>query len=334
MVAVSKYDLFLQDKWTANDLRGLSRYDLLVMGEGVSERSQVIFRNLHFGKRAKLVAGNQTLELDSGGDDWNVAVPPEDLLDYHGCADLLFRGVNVSRSRIAIDITAISRPMIMFLTEYLRRKGAEQLDFFYVEPSRYIRGEKTLFGSPGAVRDVPGFSGINNGGFGNVVLIVAAGYESELVRKVAQEYERSHKIVILGLPSTQPDFFQESIIRICDSEDLLSEATLRDVKFSPAHDPFFTARLLSDLVGRQIAQSSDADIYLAPLSTKPAALGFALYWIGEVMGNDDKSGLVGSPRLPVNIIFPFGETYRARESVGVGAIWQYMVNFKILRSPS
>lgn len=54
--------------------------------------------------------------------------------------------------------------------------------------------------------------------------------------------------------------------------------------------------------------------YLAPLSSKPQALGLALYYIWE-------NGL----EKPMSIIYPFCERYIGDTATGIARVWRYEV---------
>ena len=56
-----------------------------------------------------------------------------------------------------------------------------------------------------------------------------------------------------------------------------------------------------------------SNLYLAPLATKPQALGFALFYIKELEG------------MPASIILPINKSYARETGSGVGNVWRYKI---------
>ena len=62
-----------------------------------------------------------------------------------------------------------------------------------------------------------------------------------------------------------------------------------------------------------VLDSSD----LSPLATKPQALGFALFYLQELLDQ------------PASVLFPFSRRYERETSNGVGRVWSYEICFSL-----
>lgn len=228
--------------------------------------------------------------------------------------------------RICVDITGFMRPQLIFLARFLAESGVGKVEMIYSEPERYPQKEHTRFsdGQVMEVRQVAGYEGNHSADDSNDVMIIGAGYDHRLISHVAENKGHARKLQILGLPSLRPDMYQENVLKA----DLASEETgtmgmerhrTSANYFVPANDPFVTAQVLSDIVREpSVAIPNPTNLYLSPLSTKPQALGFALFYLSE------------RRETSTSIIFPFCKTYSRETSVGLSRIWKYVVEFDAL----
>ncbi|UDU21088.1 hypothetical protein [Sinorhizobium meliloti] len=216
-------------------------------------------------------------------------------------------------AKVCIDVTGFMRPHMLFLIRYLFQKGIKKFDVIYTEPGQYSERDSTKFSSDDVdlVRQVAGYEGVNNHIEENDVLIVNAGYEDRRIAEVADEKEKARKIVIYGLPSLKADMYQQSVLRTRGAYDALGEAHRK--AYAPANDPFATATVLSKVIEEENQRQPVSNLFLAPLATKPQALGFGLYYLTEGIGK------------AVSIIYPFSATYQPDASAGMGRIWKYSV---------
>jgi hypothetical protein len=209
-------------------------------------------------------------------------------------------GVDPKTVSICVDITGFMRPHMLYLVQhYLSAMGAKTVDVIYAEPGHYKRLDDTHFASDRVhtVRQVAGYEGITVNKTRDDLLIINAGFEDRLTAEVAEDKDKARKVVL----------------RTRRARDALGEGA-REL-FAPAADPFATATVLSDLVGKERATSGIDNLYLSPLSTKPRALGFALSYLRECRGT------------ATSIIFPFSESYAADASEGIGRVWRYELEF-------
>lgn len=220
------------------------------------------------------------------------------------------------KGKLCIDITGLMRPHILYLVRYLFDHRVKSFDMIYTEPAHYARKENTKFSNEEieSVRQVIGFEGMHDDEMGNDILIMGVGYDHALISRVVNDKDGAKLIQLLSLPSLSADMYQESILRL-DKTDSTFDPNMDDrVFFAPANDPFVVASELSDKYKEILSRGTITNTYLCPLATKPQALGFALFYLAELIGT------------PSSIIFPFARFYDKETSKGVGRTWQYEIN--------
>jgi len=229
-------------------------------------------------------------------------------------------GRSLSSLSICIDITGFMQPHLVFFTLVMFLKGVKKFDVIYSEPQRYSKKENTQF-SDGAirVRQVEGFIGVNSTAFNGDFLIIGSGYDDRLIKAVANEKDKADKVQIFGLPSLRADMYQENVLKAALAADAIGYNKLfpQESFFAPANDPFVTATTLSEIVSARRERGPISNLYLSPLATKPQALGFALFYIGECIGTN------------ASILFPVSKRYSKETSTGIQRVWRYTVEFPI-----
>jgi hypothetical protein len=148
----------------------------------------------------------------------------------------------------------------------------------------------------------------------NDLLIIGAGYESDLIADVADEKDKAKKIVLLGLPSLRADMYQQNAWRAQQASDSIGESTAGKI-FAPANDPFVTASVLSELVAKREMSEPITNLYLSPIATKAQTLGFVLFFLGE------------RQQTSTSLIFPFSQTYSQDSATGLARVWRYTLEF-------
>jgi hypothetical protein len=222
-----------------------------------------------------------------------------------------------SGERICIDATGFIRPHLLFLVRYLYEIGWPNVDVLYSEPMSYIKGVKTEFsGDVVEVRQVRGFEGIHSIEPDGEFLIVGCGYDTNLMSVVANSRLRAKKIQMFPFPALRPHMYQENRLRTEECQSAFG--AVAETCFAPGYDPFSTAHVLSNIVGK--FRQKIKNLYLTPLATKAQVLGFGIFYLME------------SQSLPVSMIFPFSNRYNRETSVGLSELWRYNVDFQLLRS--
>ncbi|MDN8542675.1 hypothetical protein QZH36_14720 [Erwinia sp. BC051422] len=219
--------------------------------------------------------------------------------------------------RICIDSTGFMRPQLLFIMLLLQKKSFKHVDIIYSEPDRYINKENTTF-SNGAIyetRTIIGFDGTKKIDNDRALLIIAAGYDTKLISKIAQYNENTDIIHLIGFPSLRADMFQENIIKAISSADSSTENVLAKPIFSPAADPFETARDIENYISINGCIEKYGHIYLCPLSTKAQTIGMGLAYLNTYSQSN------------VSIIYPFTDSYSKGTSVGISNLWIYTLEF-------
>lgn len=219
-------------------------------------------------------------------------------------------------TRLCIDSTGFMRPHLMLLLRLLRSCGFSRLDVLYSDPKAYESGDKTPFtkGAVTEVRQVRGFEGAHGPDAGeDDLLLIGAGYDHELISRVAESKRAARKLEMFGLPSLQPHMYEENRLRAASAEEAVGPLPSRSLLFAPSNDPFATAQEIHDRLKEERDMRRIANLYLSPLATKPQALGFALYYLCECVGE------------PASIIFPYAEYYSPETSIGFSRAWLYEI---------
>jgi len=222
--------------------------------------------------------------------------------------------------KLCIDITGFIIPHILFTIKYLqKRKHIRKLELLYTEPQKYINEENTNFTDYfHNVVQIIGYGGSPNPNSENDLLIIASGYDDSRITDVADKKRRvNNKIQLFGFPSMQADMFQENILKAYKAE-VSSEwyKNLDNNLFAPANDPFVAAQTIKEYIDKEKHNNKNfSNIYLAPISTKPHALGMALYYLWENSKEDQ----------PISIIYPVCDKYFGDTTEGISKIWKYDV---------
>lgn len=298
------YTIFYKDSYDNGKLEQKEEYDLFFSAYDDCERTKTIYNNISAKKKYWIDFPHYNhgdLKIENL---YKCVSMKED-----ECFIELFKLIKIEpQTKICVDITGFIRPHLIFFTINLHRLGIKKIDFLYSEPQHYKDAEDTKFsGFIDGVRMIEGCSSpIVSTNTDNDLLIVAAGYDDKLIAKVCQEKSKiKKKYYILGFPSLQPDMYQESILKIHQTQESIGS---RIDKFAPAFDPFVTAQSIEEIIKENPKHSN---IYLSPLSTKPQALGIALYYIYNY------------EKKPINVIFPYSNTYFAKTATGIKKTWRY-----------
>lgn len=304
------YSIFYKSSYENGEISDFGEYDLFLSGFDSCERTQVIFDRIKSARKIWVLFPHYQID--------NIETQEEIYTNNFYKEDEFFRQLIDDNTikpdlKICIDITGFIRPHLIFLTKYLSIMGIKKVDYLYTEPVRYKHAEETPFsGFIDDVKIIEGCGSIDNSPkTDNDILIITAGYDDKLIAKVAQYKSKiKHKYYILGLPSLQPDMYQENVLQIYNAKESIGHI---NTKYAPAHDPFITAQMIHEIIEEN---KNYSNIYLSPLSTKPQALGIALYYLWNY---DSK---------PVNIIFPYSNFYFSKTASGLKKTWKYTLEFK------
>lgn len=210
-------------------------------------------------------------------------------------------------SKIAIDISCFTKPYFFYLIKLFKERfKIKSINVFYTEPQSYLfpRGVFSSYHSstgPLTILEIPGFSGYEARGEKRV-LVILLGFEGDLSKEINEDISPSETLVVNGFPSYMPKFKDISLIV---NEKLAGDKNV-EVRFSRANNPFETFNLLESIK----KQNENAFINIAPLGTKPMALGACLFAL-----NYQK----------VRVVYPFPETYKKETTNKCWNSWQYII---------
>lgn len=311
------YTIFYKQSLSAScDWAQGREWDVFLSAYNVSERVRRVFDSVRASEKHWLVHseyGFTPAEIPKKGSVFapSAGAREDDFIHQfvaNVCPDL-------SAKRLCVDISGFMRPHLLFLLRVLLSKGVRSFDVLYSEPSEYLRREQTEFakGSVAEVRPIAGFEGVHQPSSSDAdLLIVGAGYEHDLMRQVANAKSNARKIQLLGFPPLQADFYQDNVLNAFRAAEAMSATNQNHPLFAPANDPFVTAAVLQETVVEQ-RRRGIKNLYLCPLSSRPQALGFALYFLHELDGQ------------AVSIIYPFAPSYARETTAGLSRVWQYTV---------
>jgi hypothetical protein len=222
---------------------------------------------------------------------------------------------DLTRDDICIDLTGFMRPHLMFFARLLFDAGAKRFTALYTDPVRYVKEENTEFskGPVVGVRQVAGFEGLHVPDLRHDLMVIGTGFDHELIRRVAESKLNAKKLQLFGLPSLQPEMYQQGVMRAAKAAEAVGGGSDADTLFAPANDPFVTAQVLHDKINAERSRTGITNLYLASLGTKPQALGFALLYLTELRDS------------PASMVFPYSQSYERETTKGVARTWMYEV---------
>ena len=306
------YSLYYRNELDIN--KPWQEWDLFISAFNLSERLQTVFSKVTAQEKYWLVFPEycfQESELPNTGSyiDITEGNEAEQLKPFFDKINL----IKYISSRICIDSTGFMRAQLLFLMAYLKHQGFTQVDFIYSEPSHYSKKEHTTFssGSIYETRQVLGYQGANRISDKKDLLIIAAGYDTNLIAKVGQENENAEIVPLFGFPSLKADMFQENILKTVAAGESFSFDSLNPPIFAPASDPFETASTIETYIHKNDCIQKYNHIYICPLSTKAQTMGIGLAYLNSFKGK------------PISILYPFTKMYSKETSKGISKMWLY-----------
>ena len=209
-------------------------------------------------------------------------------------------------SRIVIDISSILTPYIFLMLKCLdlwNKKATKYvintIPFDYSFTASPFTSFKSYFGNL-RMSEIFGYSG-NEGITQNNNLYIFIGFEGALSLKVEEETTYDKLYIVNTLPSYHQKYKDISIInnyKLMISKDC-------ELMYVPATNPFEVYNILNKSL------QSDKGVTIAPLCTKPIALGICMYALDH-------------PK--VRIVYPFSDKYVTDRSKGVHRSYVYGLN--------
>lgn len=313
------YTIFYKEKYTSIDLFcNSNQFDLFISAYNDSFRVKSVFEKMKCSKKWLVLPEYNYRDVE---------LPSEPFVTFNDgqseseiISSYFSQVENLDSIKLCIDITGFMRPHLVYMILYLKSIGVKKFDTIFSDPNSYISKEKTIFSKSAVelVRQINGCEGQHLSDDSNDLLIIGSGYDYKLISSVAEDKANCRKIQVFGLPSLQPDMFQENLIRAYKAEEEIGGSKFLDSTncyFAPANDPFVTASVLKEIIDQENRIKQITNLYLSPLSTKAQTLGFALFYAMQCTNE------------PASIIFPFTTEYSRETTEGFSRIWKYTIEF-------
>ena len=180
---------------------------------------------------------------------------------------------------ICIDITSLPMsvwgPLVRMATSDDR-----ELWLVYTEPDKYQAHKSPtppelfdLSERVGDVEAIPGMARLEAPAPGTpLLLVIFLGFEGGRARHITTTVDPEPTIVpIVGVPGMHAEYPTQAVE--CNGEFLRNTEALTEIRWVDAVCPFSVRDLLKDIAG----EYTDSYMYIAPIGTKPHALGALLY---------------------------------------------------------
>ncbi len=292
-----------------------SRYQMILLGEALDARGRCL---------KELVLDYNGTVMEIGYDETNTSIiVNNDKMSFFEFNNFL---TDYSGSEILLDGTTLGFPEILFiLTVVVKFKMNVQLSILYIEPSDYSKKKEDLdFNSVedyelsdrlSRISSIPPHIVRLDSTTKKAKLIAFMGFEpNRLGQIISQDDGNSYGkyLPVVGLPAYKVEWVKTSCKQ---NMRILKDINCSKLSFVPANNPFSAYKFLDETC------VSD-DIYiLAPLGTKPTAIGCAIF-----LASNFKPG---SPRERYNknigVVYDFPKKRKER-TAGVGKINLYQVS--------
>jgi hypothetical protein len=208
--------------------------------------------------------------------------------------------------KIGVDISCFTKPYFYYLIKLLKERfKVSRITIYYTEPKSYLF-PKGLFNTfhtstgPLSIVEIPGYSG-QEARDSKRKLIILLGFDGDLSKEINEDVSPNETVVVNGFPSYTPKFKDISLIA---NEKLVSDHNI-EVQYARANNPFEVYNLLESIKNKD---SGATFINIAPLGTKPMALGACLF----ALHNPE-----------VRIVYPLPEKYEDKYSDACWNSWMY-----------
>ena len=232
----------------------------------------------------------------------------------------LFKDIPINRkTKICIDSTGFLIPHLIYLIGYLYQLGTTTIHIVYNEPEQYTNKENTIFSKTIYVpTPIHGFEAVTGNIGVDEILIIETGFQADLIREVIRSKSKAlGRHCLIGFPSLHADMYQHNLIQLESVKNNIGSDRVEYHK-APAYDPFITANKIVDIISSYDSQKSNV-FHIAPLSTKPQAIGAAL------------SYLALKDQYPIDIIYPNSKVFYTMNSFGIHRRWLYTIELSPFR---
>ena len=195
---------------------------------------------------------------------------------------------NQGRERVYLDITGLSHRVWAPLLRGVRsREGSSYC--VYVEPGDYQFSreptEASIFDLSESIEGIsplPGFASFSRRETGSFVFVPLLGFEgTRFAYMLESEQPNKDRVVpVIGVPGFRAEYpfytYMGNRLKLAESR------SWRNVRYAPANCPFSLYQVLEELAGYGGARH----MVIAPIGTKPHALGAVLYCLDHPRGTE------------------------------------------------
>lgn len=224
------------------------------------------------------------------------------------------KNIDMLNKQVIFDISVFTKGYFFLLIKVLKeRMHIDALHFAYTEPEKYRsknldKNQIILTEGLDRIESLPGFTGSSI--HTKDALIVILGFEGKRSLEVFNTVNPELTYAINGFPSFKPQWHKISLE--ANLLFLRESGASTHLFYAPAVDPFETYKTLSNIIMDIQHINNDMNVIIAPLGTKPQALGSLLYALAH-------------PRT--TIIYPFPSVYNTDYSYKYGPTWILKVGF-------
>lgn len=319
-MAEINYTYFYKQKYLSVAELGDPAYDVLISTFNQTDRVCEVFEAINSSNKYWIILPEYDNDIFVDfykGDYTKIDIPYEGYTQLSAFIDTLQINEN---TKLCLDITGFLIPHMLFVIRYLQKKiNIKHIDIIYTEPKKYAEEENTNFSDFfHEVSQVLGYGGTPNPNMDNDLLIISSGYDDSRITDVAGKKKHAKKVQLFGFPPLQADMFQENMLKAYRAESAVGIEGFKNLDlnlYAPANDPFVVAQAIKIHIDREQKCQPFTNIYLAPVSTKPHALGMALYCLWEYSEGDK----------PLSIIYPVCHKYYGNTCIGISKIWKYHI---------
>lgn len=309
-----RYSYFYKSEWRA-DYR---EYDVFLSGYDGCERTDIIFKQVKATNKYWLRFPQYQCDKRPDAEEHALSSDKFEESEYVIEVISQIKEHFNPQMRLCIDCSGILIPHLMFLLMHLQVLNVRNFDIIYSAPLYYQQEEDTIFGdiidSP---RCIDGYE-INCKVNAPEYVIMFAGYNDELVRNVAlAKGSAKEKHIIIGFPPIEADMYQQSMIQLHKSSEILGERGIVYHKAS-AYDPLVAAEKLEKIlqgIEKKCGKNIGA-INIAPLSTKACAVASAIVYMYN-------------PQSSLRIIYPPTKRYYTEQAIGKGKSFVYTLELPV-----
>ncbi len=224
---------------------------------------------------------------------------------------ILGADINISNKlKIGIDISCFTKPYFFYLIKLLyNRFFIQNIEIFYTEPFSYYFPDK-IFSSyksskgPLSILEIPGFSGQEKRGERRLLILIL-GFDGDLAKEISEDITPSEIVLINRFHGYIPKYKDMSLI----ANEKFRGNRDNKLMYTSADHPFEIYNLLTKIA----KQYEGYFINIAPLGTKPMALGACLY----ALSNNN-----------IRVVYPFPENYIKITTEKCWNTWHYNLIFR------